>query len=80
MRRKREWSWENMREHREKCREYESLYTKKLSTKSPSKDLLDQLRRLEDDLDEFNIRIQRQLAENQLAKSKKEVRHINHGL
>ena len=45
---------------------------KKITTSKPPKELLEHLRRLEDALDEVNIRIQRQLAEREVDKIEKE--------
>lgn len=39
-RRHKMWSWENIKRHRELCRSYQSLYTKKLLEKKPTADLL----------------------------------------
>ena len=44
---------------------------KKITTSKPPKELLEHLRRLEDALDEVNIRIQRQLAEREVDKIEK---------
>lgn len=60
------WSWNHMKEHLNRCKEYQALYKQKLSTKKPSEDLIKQLTKYEKTLDEFNIRIQRQLAERKV--------------
>ena len=72
MRKKRNWSWEHMKKHVHMCKTYRELYKEKLVTSKPSKKQLQTLREYEDALDEFNICIQRQLAESELAKSKAE--------
>ncbi|XP_019622240.1 PREDICTED: vacuolar protein sorting-associated protein 13C-like [Branchiostoma belcheri] len=60
------WSWRHIRSHREKCRMYKRLYKQRLVQKKASTDLLKQLDALEDDLDVFNITVNRQQAEMQL--------------
>ena len=72
MRRFNNWSWSHMKEHRDRCKAYKELYMKKITTAKPPKELAQNLRRLEDALDEVNIRIQRQLAEREVDKIEKE--------
>ena len=72
MRRINNWSWSHMKEHRARCKAYKELYMKKITTPKPPKELVEHLRRLEDALDEVNIRIQRQLAEREVDKIEKE--------
>ena len=66
------WSWNHMKEHINKCKSYRALYKEKLSTSKPSDSLKKKLRAYEDNLDEVNIRIQRQLAEREVEKIIKE--------
>ncbi|CAH1251543.1 VPS13A [Branchiostoma lanceolatum] len=68
-RRSQMWSWRHIRSHREKCRLYKRLYKQRLVQKKASVDLLNQLEALEDDLDIFNITINRQQAEMQVIRS-----------
>ncbi|KAI8503102.1 Vacuolar protein [Branchiostoma belcheri] len=63
------WSWRHIRSHREKCRMYKRLYKQRLVQKKASTDLLKQLDALEDDLDVFNITVNRQQAEMQVIRS-----------
>lgn len=60
------WSWTHMKEHLNRCKEYQALYKTKLSSKKPSEELMKKLNLYEKTLDEFNIRIQRQLAERKV--------------
>ncbi|KAF4025446.1 hypothetical protein G4228_017289 [Cervus hanglu yarkandensis] len=57
------WSWNHIREHRQKMKQYKELYKKKLTSKKPSGELLNSLEALEKTLDVFNITIARQQAE-----------------
>ena len=67
MRRINNWSWSHMKEHLDLCKAYRKAYIDKLNGKGDKK----RLRRLEDELDEVNIQIQRQLAERDVDLSKK---------
>eukprot|EP00058_Branchiostoma_floridae_P017686 XP_002603175.1 hypothetical protein BRAFLDRAFT_226506 [Branchiostoma floridae] len=60
------WSWRHIHSHREKCKMYKRLYKQRLVQKKASADLLNQLEALEDDLDIFNITVNRQQAEMQV--------------
>ena len=66
------WSWSHMTDHLAKCKEYRSLYRVKLLTKKPDKALRQKLRKLEDQLDEVNICVQRQLAEREIERKERE--------
>ena len=57
-----------MKEHVTKCKKYREAYKEKLSAKKLSDSLKEKLRVYEIDLDEVNIRIQRQLAEREVKK------------
>ena len=54
-RRKLNWSWENMKATRQKCREYGELYTQKLTAKKPSPQLLEEIDALEKELNIQNL-------------------------
>ncbi|GAB0096265.1 Vacuolar protein sorting-associated protein 13 [Sergentomyia squamirostris] len=58
-RRKRDWLWDNMREHCCRCREYSEKYKMKKLTKKPDAALVERCEKLEEIIDLFNlIRIQ----------------------
>jgi len=57
-----------MKEHVTKCKRYQAAYKVKLTSKKLSDSLKEELKYLERDLDEVNIRIQRQLAERDVKK------------
>lgn len=42
-RRRKMWSWENIRDHRQLCRKYSEYYKAKLVTNKPSSDLLNNI-------------------------------------
>lgn len=54
-RRKRDWSWENMQNHRNMCRAYASAYRTKLTAKKLSNDVSQCIDRTEEALDLFNL-------------------------
>ncbi|CAB4054789.1 VPS13A_C [Lepeophtheirus salmonis] len=68
MRRRRNWSWSHISFHTQNCKKYRHAYKLKLSkgTLNISKETLKDLQKYEVILDEVNIRIQRQLAENEV--------------
>ncbi len=66
MRKINNWSWTHMKVHISKCKTYRELYKKKLTTEKLGEQLRKDLRWHEDELDEVNIRIQRQLAEREV--------------
>ena len=57
-----------MKEHLNKCKKYQAAYRQKLTSKKLTDGLKEELKSLERDLDEVNIRIQRQLAEREVKK------------
>lgn len=59
-RRKREWSWTHIREHRDRCHRYALVYETKLTSRKPDKTTLDECEQLECALDLFNLRLIRQ--------------------
>ena len=61
-----------MKEHISMCKSYRAAYKEKLSSKTVNEALKEKLRRCEDQLDDVNIRIQRQLAEREVKKAVKE--------
>ncbi len=70
MRRINNWSWSHMKEHIAKCKNYRALYKQKLVSDNLGDRLKKDLRWHEDELDEVNIRIQRQLAEREVEQEK----------
>lgn len=54
-RRKRDWSWENMQNHRNMCRAYAQAYRTKLTAKKLSNDVQQCIDRSEAALDLFNL-------------------------
>uniref|UniRef100_A0A6B2EM79 Putative vacuolar protein n=1 Tax=Phlebotomus kandelakii TaxID=1109342 RepID=A0A6B2EM79_9DIPT len=58
-RRRRDWMWDNMRDHCERCREYSETYKTRKLAKKPEAVLVEKCERLEEKIDLFNlIRIQ----------------------
>uniref|UniRef100_A0A1L8DVL7 Putative vacuolar protein n=1 Tax=Nyssomyia neivai TaxID=330878 RepID=A0A1L8DVL7_9DIPT len=58
-RRKRDWHWDNIRDHCLRCREYSEMYKTRKLAKKPDTQTVDRCQKLEDQLDLFNlIRIQ----------------------
>ncbi|KAK6631306.1 hypothetical protein RUM44_005832 [Polyplax serrata] len=66
---KREWSWANIKEHRELCRKYYELYETKLNSRRPSTVVTDELRNLENKLNVFNILLVREQVYVQVERS-----------
>ncbi|ELU14385.1 hypothetical protein CAPTEDRAFT_224867 [Capitella teleta] len=62
-RRRRMWSWQHIKQHRDTCRRYKEAYKKKLTAKKVSKDLQETLDSCEKQLSVFNITMVRQHAE-----------------
>ncbi|XP_052785478.1 intermembrane lipid transfer protein VPS13A-like [Mya arenaria] len=62
-RRRKMWSWEHIREHRDKKNQYREAYIKKLESKKVASDLQKTLDECEAYLDVFNITVIRQQAE-----------------
>lgn len=54
-RRKRDWSWENMHNHRNMCRAYADAYRTKLTAKKLPNDVQQCIDRTEEALDLFNL-------------------------
>lgn len=54
-RRKRDWSWENMQNHRNMCRAYADAYRTKLTAKKVPNDVQQCIDRAEEALDLFNL-------------------------
>ncbi|XP_031245704.1 vacuolar protein sorting-associated protein 13A isoform X2 [Mastomys coucha] len=63
------WSWEHIRDHRHKMKQYREFYKKKLTNKKPSSEIFMSLEELEKTLDVFNITIARQQAEVEVKKA-----------
>ncbi|XP_038935842.1 intermembrane lipid transfer protein VPS13A isoform X2 [Rattus norvegicus] len=63
------WSWEHIKNHRYKMKQYREFYKKKLTNKKPSPEILMSLEELEKTLDVFNITIARQQAEVEVKKA-----------
>lgn len=68
LRRKTNWSWENMKETRRLCKLYAELYKQKLTTKKPSQQLLDDVEDCEKKLNIQNLVIIRQKVELEVEK------------
>ena len=71
-RRKKNWSWENMRETRRLCKLYADVYKQKLTAKKPTQLLLDQVEDCEKKLNIQNLVIIRQQVELEVEKLLKE--------
>ena len=65
-RRHREWSWEYMKSHRNRCREYLSVYKEKLR-KPRNKQVAESALELENSLNVFNILLVRRRAEREVS-------------
>ena len=66
------WSWDHMKEHVNRCKQYREVYKLKiLSGTNVKKDVAEEIEELEKILDVVNIRVQRQLAEREAQKSQK---------
>lgn len=71
-RRKKNWSWENMKETRRLCKLYADVYKQKLTVKKPTQQLLDQVEDCEKQLNIQNLVIIRQKVELEVEKSLKQ--------
>lgn len=74
-RRKKNWSWENMKETRRLCKLYAEVYRQMLTTKKPTQQLLEEVEDCEKQLNIQNLVIIRQKVElevDKLAKEKEE--------
>lgn len=71
-RRKKNWSWENMKETRRLCKLYADVYKQKLTTKKPAQTLLDVVEECEKELNIQNLVIIRQKVELEVEKLTKE--------
>jgi hypothetical protein len=63
------WSWEYIRSVRHDFKAYQSAYKKKLQTKKPTTELLEELKELEMRMSLFNIVIARSRAESEVKRS-----------
>ncbi|XP_078070643.1 intermembrane lipid transfer protein VPS13A isoform X2 [Mustelus asterias] len=63
------WSWQHIRKHRQKVKNYRRYYKSRIKTKKPDEELISTLKELEKDLDLFNITLARQQAEVELTKA-----------
>lgn len=70
-RRRRNWSWRHMKEHRARVRNYIEMYKTKLIQKKEDPKLKNSLDELEEILDVFNITLARRQAEVQVTRSLK---------
>merc|ERR1712168_1060974 len=61
------WRWENIRQHRNTCRQYRESYKEKLLQKTPGQELITRLEEMEKVLNVVSITIFRQLAEMEAA-------------
>lgn len=74
---RRNWDWNNMKQHRDTCRNYAQAYQTKLTTKKLAKDMEELLTQCEMKLDIFNLVIIRQQIEmevERLAEKEKSLR------
>jgi vacuolar protein sorting-associated protein 13A/C len=78
-RRKKNWSWENMKETRRLCKLYADVYKQKLTAKKPTQLLLDQVEDCEKQLNIQNLVIIRQKVELEVEKLTKEVTEAKTG-
>ncbi|XP_068984481.1 intermembrane lipid transfer protein Vps13 isoform X1 [Bombus flavifrons] len=62
-RKRRNWDWNHMKEHRDMCRSYADSYQTKLTTKKVTQEIADHLTQCERRLDIFNLVIIRQKIE-----------------
>ncbi|CAJ0565306.1 unnamed protein product, partial [Mesorhabditis spiculigera] len=65
-RRRRNWNWKRMKEHRQLVRDYRDAWVKHQTEKSPGSHVTDLVKKAEDRLDVFNINIARQQAEMEI--------------
>ncbi|XP_069482006.1 intermembrane lipid transfer protein VPS13A isoform X2 [Ambystoma mexicanum] len=63
------WSWQHIRKHRQRVKQYKNMYKIKITTKKPSDNILGQLEEFEKTLDIFNITLARQQAEVEASKA-----------
>ncbi|KAF5289221.1 hypothetical protein FQR65_LT00109 [Abscondita terminalis] len=70
-RRRRDWSWDHMKKHREMCKKYNELYRTKLIQKKVSSVIQQKLDYFEQELDIFNIVVERQKVEVDLERAGK---------
>lgn len=69
-RRKRDWSWDHMKKHRNLCRNYKELYKHKILQQKLSKTAQENIQNAEKTLDLFNITLIRKQAELEIAQMK----------
>ncbi|XP_067143145.1 intermembrane lipid transfer protein Vps13 isoform X2 [Centruroides vittatus] len=69
-RRKRDWSWDHMRNHRHLCRDYKEIYKQKILRQKMSKNVQETMQNAEKQLDLFNITLIRKQAELEVAQMK----------
>ncbi|XP_054711435.1 intermembrane lipid transfer protein Vps13-like [Uloborus diversus] len=70
-RKRRNWSWDNMKSHLDNCKKYKELYVMKLSGKKMNHETVAELNNLEMVLDLFNITLVRKQAELEILRSSK---------
>lgn len=68
-RRKKNWSWDNMLEHRNLCRSYADAYRAKITAKKVSKDIQQRVGFHEEKLDLFNLLLIRNRVDLEVEKS-----------
>ena len=65
------WSWDHMKDHVSRCKEYREVYKNKiLSGANVKNEILEEIEEYENTLDVVNIRVQRQLAEREAQTTK----------
>lgn len=62
-RKKDNWSWLRIQEHRERCRQYADAHKSKLMTKKPAAAVVQTCEKFEEKLDLFNLLLIRQRVE-----------------
>ncbi|XP_059483152.1 intermembrane lipid transfer protein Vps13 isoform X2 [Neocloeon triangulifer] len=70
-RKRKNWDWNHIKRHRDRCRRYEKAFKEKLEAKKPSDELLKEIAELEKKIDVFNIIVLRKRAEVQVQKTRK---------
>uniref|UniRef100_A0A915HM71 Chorein N-terminal domain-containing protein n=1 Tax=Romanomermis culicivorax TaxID=13658 RepID=A0A915HM71_ROMCU len=62
-RRRRNWSWTNIKNHRKLVRDYKEAYIQNLTNKTPAPEILALVQKAEKNLNTFNLNVARQQAE-----------------
>ncbi|XP_014254768.1 vacuolar protein sorting-associated protein 13 isoform X2 [Cimex lectularius] len=70
-RRRKNWSWANMKEHRDCCKEYLAVYKEKLQAAKQDEKIISACKQLEEKLDVLNIILLRERVEMEVLKEEK---------